>query len=194
MYLTTPQYGLRPASFAPSWPYQLPPAMYLQSAHSVPAKAPVDSTSAAGDDTPSPSESIDSIVARGSFPVPAADPIEALLGDRRQTAHLTLDDAIAQIRSRYEVYYRNLYEIENAKCEARRQLVTWFDMPNIVNADVRENLHKIFQDLYHQQRDERIHLWRDVSRLRSQLPEAIREYLSSVRRASILESGPGDAL
>ena len=48
-------------------------------------------------------------------------------------------------------------------------------------------------DLYMEQRAERVSLWRDVSRLRLELPENAQQYLSAYRKVSILEDDKGDA-
>jgi len=42
----------------------------------------------------------------------------AFISDKKHTARPGLDDVIWQIRRRYEVYQRNTYEIELAKCAA----------------------------------------------------------------------------
>jgi hypothetical protein len=84
-----------------------------------------------------------------------------------------LDDVIGQIRRRYELYDKNIYEIEIGKCylissahaiESARGGV-------ILNSKEKYGLSKSISELYQQQRDERVNLWRDVSRLRLQLPE-----------------------
>ena len=48
-------------------------------------------------------------------------------------------------------------------------------------------------ELYQEQRAERIDLWRDVSKLRLELPEVAQSYLSAYRKVSILEDTKGDA-
>jgi len=106
-----------------------------------------------------------------------------------------LDDVIGQIRRRYEVYDRNVYEIELGKCylissayaiESARGGVT-------LNSKEMYGLNKSLSEFYQQQRNERVNLWRDVSRLRLQLPENAQQYLSAYRKVSILESDEGDA-
>ena len=106
-----------------------------------------------------------------------------------------MDDVIGQIRRRYEVYDRNVYEIELGKCylissayaiESARGGVT-------LNSKEMYGLNKSLSEFYQQQRNERVNLWRDVSRLRLQLPENAQQYLSAYRKVSILESDEGDA-
>lgn len=49
------------------------------------------------------------------------------------------------------------------------------------------------QNLYSQERDERVTLWRDVARLRSQLPEAAQTYLTAHRKLQLLDTPGGEA-
>ena len=52
--------------------------------------------------------------------------------------------------------------------------------------------HKRIQELYQEQREERVNLWRDVSRLRLALPETAQAYLSSYRKLTAFQDKPGD--
>ncbi len=54
--------------------------------------------------------------------------------------------------------------------------------------------HKAIQDLYEEERTERTSLWKDVSRLKLQIPESAQQYLSAHRKSSILAQDMGDAL
>jgi hypothetical protein len=53
---------------------------------------------------------------------------------------------------------------------------------------VREAVDRLEQ----QKREERLSLWRDVSRLRQTIPQSAQEYLGTCRRTQIIEYG-GDA-
>jgi hypothetical protein len=54
-------------------------------------------------------------------------------------------------------------------------------------------LTKQVQKVYDMQREERINLWRDVSRLKVDMPETIQQYLASYRKVSLLKENEGDA-
>ena len=54
-------------------------------------------------------------------------------------------------------------------------------------------MNKRLDELYEDQRKERTDVWRDVSRLRLQLPENAQQYLSAYRKVSILEDYNGDS-
>jgi len=140
-------------------------------------------------------QTVDQVIRRGYLSIPKSEPETAIISDKKHTSRLGLDDVIGQIRRRYEVYDRNVYEIELGKCylissayaiESARGGVT-------LNSKEMYGLNKSLSEFYQQQRNERVNLWRDVSRLRLQLPENAQQYLSAYRKVSILESDEGDA-
>jgi hypothetical protein len=141
-------------------------------------------------------QTVDQVVRRGYLAIPKSEPETAIISDKKDTSRLGLDDVIGQIRRRYELYDKNIYEIEIGKCylissahaiESARGGV-------ILNSKEKYGISKSISELYQQQRDERVNLWRDVSRLRLQLPENAQQYLSAYRKVSILENEEGDAI
>jgi hypothetical protein len=139
-------------------------------------------------------QTVEQVIASGYFAVPPGEPETALISDKKQTSWLGLDDVIGQIRDRYEIYQRNIFELEQAKCEAANSMhrieADRGSMP--ANSRERYSVDKGIQDLYQQQRDERVNLWRDVSRIRITLPETAQNYLAAHRKVAILEDSGGD--
>lgn len=138
-------------------------------------------------------QTVEQVTKQGYFAVSNAEPEIAIIQDKKRTAWLGLDDVIAQIRHREEIYLQNLYEIELAKCDAINALFTWeaqYGWP----ADAKEQyvLGKRLQALYADQRAERVAVWKDISRLRQTLPEAAQSYLSALRKLTVLEDTRGD--
>ena len=136
---------------------------------------------------------VESIISHGYFSVPKSDPVEAMMGDRKHTSRLGLDDIIGQIRHRYEVYESNIYGLEISKCSAVNSFYAHEAYHGPVDSKLEYSVCKRIDKLYENQRDERINLWRDVSRLKLLLPERAQEYLSAYRKVSILEDNGGDA-
>ena len=138
---------------------------------------------------------VEQIVSRGYFAVPNSDPTTALISDRKTTARLGLDDVIHQVRHRYEIYEANWYGIELAKCSAISAMLSMESERGAVPADSRElySVNKTLDRLYQQQREERVLLWQDVSRLRLALPENAQNYLTAHRKVALLEDERGDA-
>jgi hypothetical protein len=141
-------------------------------------------------------QTVDQVIRRGYLAIPKSEPETAIISDKKDTSRLGLDDVIGQVRRRYELYDKNIYEIEIGKCylissahaiESARGGV-------ILNSKEKYGISKSISELYQQQRDERVNLWRDVSRLRLQLPENAQQYLSAYRKVSILENEEGDAI
>ena len=139
-------------------------------------------------------QTVEQVIAQGYLAVPRAEPEVAILSDKHHASWLGLDDTVAQIRRRYELYQQNVYELHQAVCEANnavhRQVA---DQGAPANERQRYSANKMIQALYEQERSERINLWRDVSRLRVGLPEGIQQYLAAYRKLSILEDRGGGA-
>ncbi len=137
---------------------------------------------------------VEQIITSGYFAVPKNDPVEAIITDKKHTSRLGLDDVIGQVRNRYELYERNLYELEISKCAAVNSFYAHEAYHGPVDSKLEYSVNKRLDKLYEQQRLERTNLWRDVSRLKLLLPERAQEYLGAYRKVSILEDDEGDAL
>jgi hypothetical protein len=136
--------------------------------------------------------SVEQIIATGYLAIPRGDPVKAIISDKKHTSWLGLDDVIGQIRKRYELYERNMYEIELAKCGAINTVYTHEAWHGPSDSRTEYSLGKRLDKLYKDQRDERTNLWRDISKLRLLLPENAQKYLTAYRKFSILEDTNGD--
>ena len=139
-------------------------------------------------------QTVEDVVRNGYFSIPKSEPETAIISDKKNTSWLGLDDIINQIRHRYQVYERNTYEIEISKCSAINSFYTHEAWHGPSDSKVEYSLSKRLDKLYNEQRDERVNLWRDISRLKLQLPETAQQYLSAYRKVSILEDKEGDIL
>jgi len=165
----------------PSKPYQSPATAYDFSTRAI-----------SGPEDRGP-QTVEQLITQGYFAVPAGAAETAILSDKRTTAWLGLDDVIQQVQRRIEIYERNIYEIELAQCSATNSLFAWeaqYSWP--ASPQQQYILGKRLQELYADRRRERIMLWKDVSRLRQELPESAQRYLSAYRKIQILEDLPGD--
>ena len=137
---------------------------------------------------------VEQVIAHGYFSVPDAEPETALLSDRRDVACFGLDDVISQIRGRRELYRQNVYELNQSMCEANNAVFRQeADQGSPADGRQRYSANKQIQELYEQQRDERVNLWRDESRLRLGLPEQAQLYLAAYRKLALLDDRRGDA-
>jgi hypothetical protein len=138
-------------------------------------------------------QTVEQVIRRGYLTIPKSDPETAIISDKKDTSRLGLDDVIGQVRRRYELYDKNIYELEWSKCEAINCLYRHEGHHGPTDSKIEYSVSKRLNDLYQEQREERVNLWRDVSRLRLQLPENAQQYLSAYRKVSILEDDKGDA-
>jgi len=138
-------------------------------------------------------QSVEEILTSGYLAVPQGSPVEAIISDKKSTAWLGLDDVIGQIRHRYEVYQRNIDDLQVSKCAAINSLYTHEAWHGPSNSRVEYSVQKRLDKLYESERDERVTLWRDVSKLKLLLPERAQEYLAAYRKVSILQDSRGDA-
>ncbi len=138
-------------------------------------------------------QTVEQVIRRGYLAIPESEPETALISDKKHIAGLGLDDVISQIRGRYAVYDKNIDELEWAKCEVINCLYRHEGYHGPTDSKVEYSASKRLNELYQEQRLERVNLWRDVSRLRLELPENAQQYLSAYRKVSILEDDKGDA-
>ena len=137
---------------------------------------------------------VEDIINTGYFPIPKSEPEMAIISDKEHTSGLGLSDIISQVRQRYEIYERNIYQIELGKCYTiSSQLAVESSRGGVcMSSKEAYSLNKNLQELYEQQRDERVKLWQDISRLKQTLPEQAQQYLAAYRKVSILEDDGGD--
>jgi len=137
---------------------------------------------------------VEDIISMGYFAAPKSDPETAIITDKKHTSKLGLDDVISQVRDRYQIYERNIYQIELGKCYAMNSIFSVEADRGGVSMSSREaySLSKSLREFYEQQRDERRSLWADVSKLKLLLPEQAQSYLSSYRKLAILDGLEGD--
>lgn len=138
-------------------------------------------------------QTVEDVIARGYLAIPTGDPVTAVLGDRRHTAWLGLDDAIRMIRARQDAYHHNMDGILYATAAATNALHTWEAERGWPSDRQLDNTHKTLQNLYAQEREERVSLWRDVARVRATLPEVVQGYLAAHRKLVLLDGVDGDA-
>lgn len=135
---------------------------------------------------------IEHVIASGEFSIPPGEPAAAVITDKRFVAGLGLSDVVQQIRARYELYRRHFQDIEYAKCTITNALHRWEAERGWPSAEQISALYQTLQRLEAEQRGERITLWRDISRLRLELPDHAREYLAALRKEDLLNLPRGD--
>ena len=139
-------------------------------------------------------QTVEDIIQRGYLHIPQSEPETALISDKKDISKIGLSDLISQIRNRYEIYEKNMYHLEMAKCYTVSSQLAVESSRGGIGMDSKEaySLNKKIGEFYQQQNEERVRLWQDISRLKQVLPEQAQNYLSSYRKMSILEDTKGD--
>ncbi len=139
-------------------------------------------------------QTVEQIIERGYFSIPKGDSVTAIITDKVHTSWLGLDDVIQQVQQRRAIYDQNLYQLELNKCAAINAIYRHEGYNGTGSASSKQHYakHKAIQKLYEEERNERVTFWKDVSRLRTTLPETAQLYLSAHRKRSALEQ-IGDA-
>ena len=132
-------------------------------------------------------QTVDDVIRRGYLAVPESEPETAVISDKKDTSKLALNDIIDQVKDRYRIFEQNLHEIEVSKCSAINSFYSHEAYHGPVDSKIEYAMNMRLDKLYKDQRDERDNHWRDVSKLRQQLPETAQQYLSAYRKVSILE-------
>ena len=174
--------------------YGLPSPNPAEQPHESPLGAPSADASASPFELADRIQTIEDVIAHGYFSVPEGDPVTAAISDREHTSRLGLNDVISQIRRRYEIHHENLYQMELGKCAAINAIYQHEAYCGPPNSKQTYAKHKAIQDLYEEERVEKTTLWKDISRLRMQLPESAQLYLSAYRKGAILDQESGDEL
>ncbi len=133
-------------------------------------------------------QTVEQLVARGELFMPPCDPELAILHDKRHGSWLALDDQISQVQERRRLYETNMTDIEWGKCHAFTDLYRHGWPPSPPQEDIFD---KRMDQLYAEQRAERVAAWRDISQIKLQVPEAVLNYLSAFRRTELLKDLEG---
>ena len=139
-------------------------------------------------------QTVEDVIRNGYLSVPKGEPETAIITDKKNTSWLGLDDVIGQLQGRYEIYHRNIHDLELAKCAAISSLYEHEAHHGPADSRIEYSLNKRLDALYSDQREERVNLWRDVSKLKLLLPENAQQYLTAYRKVAILSDYKGDGL
>jgi len=138
-----------------------------------------------------PQLSVDQIISDGYLMIPMADPVTAMLFDKQHATWLGVDDAVAQVSRRHDLYKQHLREILQHEADTLSAMLAFPKIRELVAPEIYQSVQKQLQDLSKQRREERTNFWRDVSRLRAGVPELLENYLVSHRKSSLFD---GDGL
>jgi len=183
-YPETPAYPQNPLLFS-SFYSSIPYNPYHHSALSFPAAS--DSYAPpAGDDV------LEALTHNITTP-PAGDPIDAFFTAKKTFAARSVEDILTSLYERETLKYDNLRDIDYQSTTLRTRLFElqrWRLGLNPQMERVRFQVEKELADLEGEKRKETVECWRDVTRLKTDLRDALREFGQQKRTADLLMPTP----
>jgi len=119
------------------------------------------------------------------------DPLARFLSGKRRSLNKTIEDIVTLIKEREKIRDRNINQIDKDICEVHTRMLNLPEQRYQLNPDTQKMYHTLQQQVmrsYGEQRAEEISCWRDVTRLKSDLRESLKE-LEQERRKQSLFSG-----
>ncbi|AQT68732.1 hypothetical protein STSP2_01904 [Anaerohalosphaera lusitana] len=123
---------------------------------------------------------------------PSENSEENIFADKQKTSYLALENIVAQIRKRYEIYDSNIRVLEYSKIKLKEHFYQWPQQLGLWPPGHKEMLSEQMNQLYQKQLDEKVSLWKDVSKLKLMLPQSLNDYLSIKRKSDIYSGGVPD--
>lgn len=185
---TYPQNPLLFSSFYSSIPYN----RYHHSAFSSPAvsdsAAPLETRA----DPPAGDDVLEALTHNITTP-PAGDPIDAFFTAKRTFAARSVEDILSSLYERETLKYDNLRDIDYQSATLRTRLFElqrWRLGLNPQMERVRFQVEQELAGLEGEKRKEHVECWRDVTRLKGDLRDALREFGQEQRKADLLNTAP----
>jgi len=120
------------------------------------------------------------------------DPVGELFKEKRMFQERLLEDIVWMIRDREQLKMDHLARIDKESCEAKTrtfQVDLWQPAMNRQADRIRANAEKEMSGLEREKRMEEIACWRDVSRLRMEMHNVLREWTVEKRKESFFLDG-----
>ena len=124
---------------------------------------------------------------------PARDPIDAFFTAKKTFAARSVEDILTSLYERETLKYDNLRDIDYQSTTLRTRLFEiqrWRLGLNPQMERVRFQVEKELADLEGEKRKETVECWRDVTRLKTDLRDALREFGQQKRTADLLMPTP----
>ena len=132
-------------------------------------------------------QSVEQIIQNGYFAIPKTEPETALITDKQHTSWQGLDEVVREVQGRRQLSQQIIYDLEQAKCAAVSNLYEQVAYQGHPPMSLQiYSLNKRLGDLYSEQRQERLDLWRDVVKIRQLIPEQAESYLNAYRKVALL--------
>ena len=124
---------------------------------------------------------------------PAGDPIDAFFTAKKTFAARSVEDILTSLYQRETLKYDNLRQLdyEEAALKTRlHELEAWHTGMNPQMERVKIGLEHELHALAGETRREHVECWRDVTRLKTDLRDALREFGQEQRKTDLLNTAP----
>jgi len=124
---------------------------------------------------------------------PAGDPIDAFFTAKKTFAARSVEDILTSLYERETLKYHNLRDIDYQSTTLRTRLFElqrWRLGLNPQMERVRFQVEQELAGLEGEKRKEHVECWRDVTRLKGDLRDALREFGQEQRKADLLNTAP----
>ena len=123
------------------------------------------------------------------------DPLAKFLSGKRKFLNKSLDDILNRIKEREKIKNRNVLEIDQEICQIHTSMLSHPKNKYAIDMSLLKSYSTFQQQvnaLDHAKRAEEISCWRDVTRLKSDLRDSIKELEQEKRKQSLLLGDKND--
>ena len=120
------------------------------------------------------------------------DPLDQFISGKKEFLAKSVEDILGLVYEREQLKYENFSKIDDESCKFGTQLLgldQWYTGKNSNIDKWKSNLQRDLAALEKEKRFEEVACWRDTTRLRSELREAMKEFDQEKRRETLLNSG-----
>ena len=124
-----------------------------------------------------------------SFDTTRGDPLARFLSGKRKFLQNSFDGITGLIKERERLKYAAFYQINQDVCDVRTKMLNLPKSGYALIPDMEKTydaLHRQVVALHKEKRAEEVSCWRDVSRLKSDLQESIKQLEQERRKQSVL--------
>ena len=123
------------------------------------------------------------------------DPLEKFISGKRKSLNKSLDDILNLIKEREKIKDKNALEIDQEICQIHTSMLSHPKNKYAIDMSLLKSYSTFQQQvnaLDHAKRAEEISCWRDVTRLKSDLRDSIKELEQEKRKQSLLLGDKND--
>jgi len=122
------------------------------------------------------------------------DPLGKILSGKREFLNKSIEEIITLIKEREQLRDRNIYKIDIDICKINTVMLNLPGQRYSIDVDtdtINDTLQKQVMTLNKEKRAEEVACWRDITRLKSDLKDSLKELAQEKRKQSLLSGKAG---